>query len=190
MARRKPIPQSVRQEVLTEAGYRCAVPTCRTILAIELHHMEEVAKGGSNDASNLLALCPTCHSLYHHKVIPQEAIRVWKSVLVSLNQGFDRDTKDKLLFLALDERPHLFSADGVLHFTNLIASGLAKCGSERYEVHARGAGADLSKSRWPVDLTERGRLLVEAWRKGDPQALENALQTGAGLKRLSSNAEA
>ena len=182
MAARKAIPQSIRQDVLIEAGYRCAVPTCRTILAIDLHHIVEVAEGGGNEKSNLLALCPTCHALFHRGEISREAIRVWKGVLVSLNEGFDRDTKDKLLFLSHKDRPHLYSAEGVLHFTNLIAAGLAKCGSERLESHARGGhGADISKSRWPVELTERGKLLVEAWQKGDSQALQRALQTGAGI---------
>ena len=181
MAVRKAIPQSVRQDLLIEAGYRCAVPTCRTILAIDLHHIVEVAEGGGNERSNLLALCPTCHALFHRGEISREAIRVWKGVLVSLNEGFDRDTKDKLLFLSLKDRPHLYSADGVLHFTNLIAAGLAKCGGERPELHASGYGADISKSRWPVELTERGKLLVAAWQKGDPQALEKALQMDAGI---------
>jgi hypothetical protein len=182
MAARKAIPQSIRQDVLIEAGYRCAVPTCRTILAIDLHHIVEVAEGGGNERSNLLALCPTCHALFHRGEITREAIRVWKGVLVSLNERFDRDTKDKLLFLSHKDRPHLYSAEGVLHFTNLIAAGLAKCGSERLESHARGGhGADISKSRWPVELTERGKLLVEAWQKGDSQALQRALQTGAGI---------
>ena len=46
----------VVREVLIEAGYRCAVPTCRTILALDLHHIEEVKDGGPNEPSNLLAL--------------------------------------------------------------------------------------------------------------------------------------
>jgi 5-methylcytosine-specific restriction endonuclease McrA len=59
---RKPIPASLKREVLTESGYRCAVPTCRTILAIDLHHIIEVEEGGKNELSNLLALCPNCHA--------------------------------------------------------------------------------------------------------------------------------
>ena len=181
MTKRKHIPQSVRQTALIEAGYRCAVPTCRTILAIDLHHIVEVSEGGGNDISNLLALCPTCHALFHRNVITLEAIRVWKGVLVSLNEGFDRETKDKLLFLVAKNRPAHYSAEGVLNYSGLIAAGLAKCGHEQLEVHARGHGADKSKSRWSVDLTERGKLLIAAWKKGDPKALESALQQDAGL---------
>ena len=39
--------------VLTEAGYRCAVPTCREILLYDIHHIWEVSEGGGDDASNL-----------------------------------------------------------------------------------------------------------------------------------------
>jgi len=82
MTKRKHIPQSVRQAALIEAGYRCAVPTCRTILAIDLHHIVEVSEGGGNDISNLLALCPTCHALFHRNVITLEAIN-FKGVIIS-----------------------------------------------------------------------------------------------------------
>jgi hypothetical protein len=36
---RKNLPIKTRTAVLTEAGYRCAVPTCRNILALDLHHI-------------------------------------------------------------------------------------------------------------------------------------------------------
>ena len=61
MARRA-IPGDVQTVVLIEAGYRCASPTCRNILALDLHHIEEVHEGGGNEVANLIALCPTCHA--------------------------------------------------------------------------------------------------------------------------------
>jgi hypothetical protein len=85
------------RQVLIEAGYRCGVPTCRNILAIDLHHMEEVREGGGNQAANLLALCPNCHALYHRGTIPKEAIYAWKQVLVSLSAAFDLKTIDLML---------------------------------------------------------------------------------------------
>ncbi len=89
MSERKKVPQKIVVAVLTEAGYRCAVPTCRTILAIDLHHMLEVSEGGGNEQGNLLPLCPTCHALYHRGEIKRESIYTWKSVLISLSQAFD-----------------------------------------------------------------------------------------------------
>jgi hypothetical protein len=96
---RTAIPLNVRVKVLTEAGYRCAVPTCRNILALDLHHIVEVKDGGPNDASNLLALCPTCHALYTRGTISREAINTWKLMLVTLSHAFDQESISNLLFL-------------------------------------------------------------------------------------------
>ncbi len=86
MSKRQTISPSLRTQLLTEAGYRCAVPTCRTTLAIDLHHIDQVKDDGGNEQSNLIALCPTCHRLYHNGTIPKDAIRAWKKMLVSLSQ--------------------------------------------------------------------------------------------------------
>src|SRR6266446_3847848 len=96
---RTKLPLSTVTLVLTEAGYRCAVPTCRGILALDLHHLEEVADGGSNDVSNLLALCPTCHALYTRGTIARESIRAYKTLIVALSHAFDQQAMDDLLFL-------------------------------------------------------------------------------------------
>jgi hypothetical protein len=92
MNQRKHIPDSVRDAILREAGYRCAVPTCNIILAIDLHHIVEVGEGGGNEPSNLLALCPTCHALYHRGTISGESIRKWKARLVAMNNIIDTKT--------------------------------------------------------------------------------------------------
>ena len=61
---RKSISPSVREIVLIEAGHKCANPTCRHILTLELHHIVWVKDQGGDDPDNLLALCPNCHSLH------------------------------------------------------------------------------------------------------------------------------
>jgi len=71
---RQKIPHNIRSDVLVEAGYRCAVPTCRGILAIDIHHIVPVKEGGPNELFNLIALCPTCHALYERGVIDKTAI--------------------------------------------------------------------------------------------------------------------
>jgi predicted restriction endonuclease len=85
--------------VLTESGYRCAVPTCRNILALDMHHIWEVSTGGSNDPSNLIALCPTCHALYHRGTIKADSIYAYKAMLVAITRAFDVEAIDRLLFL-------------------------------------------------------------------------------------------
>lgn len=165
--KRKKIPLDVVVKVLTEAGYRCAVPTCRGILAIDLHHMAEVKAGGGNTPGNLLALCPTCHALYHRGKIQRSSIYAWKTVLVSLSQAFDVSSVDNLLFLKdLGEGELVVSGDGVLHFARLVASGLA--GFKK----AQQNGPLVTYS---VHLTSKGSGLVSAWATGDWMSIEKAL---------------
>lgn len=166
---RKAVPQGVRLEVLTEAGYRCAVPTCRGILALDLHHIEEMADGGGNDLANLIALCPTCHALYTRGTIARESIQVWKGMLVALGQAFDTHAIDQLLFLATPPSMQLLiSGDGVLQFSRLIAAGLA-----RFDLRMQNGPMIL----YGVSLTTSGASLIEAWRAGRRTDLESALQT-------------
>src|SRR5262245_31948622 len=122
---RKDTPVKTATIVLTEAGYRCAVPTCRGILALDMHHIWEVAAGGGDDPANLIALCPTCHALYHRGTISADSIYAYKAMLVALSQAFDLEAIDRLLFLNLCPEYLLVSGDGLLHFARLIAAGLA-----------------------------------------------------------------
>ena len=73
---RKKVPKKVVIEVLTEAGYRCAVQTCRNIFAIDIHLIIEVVEGGGNELAlaNLIALCLTCHALFHRGIISRDSI--------------------------------------------------------------------------------------------------------------------
>jgi hypothetical protein len=164
---RQAIPQGVRIQVLTEAGYRCSVPTCRNILALDLHHVEEVAEGGGNDPGNLLALCPTCHALYTRGTISREAIYSWKLMLVSLSAAFDRDAIDDLLFLKTPSSVTLgVSGDGVLKFSRLIGAGLAE-----FTLVSRNGPLMLYR----VNLTPKGDQLIEALMTGNRSAVAKAL---------------
>lgn len=179
MTRRANIPQDVRREVLIEAGYRCAVPTCRTIGVVDVHHIVLVAEGGKNTADNLIALCPTCHAMHHRGAMPEEAIRVYKGMLVSLNQAFDKNASDLLLFLALETRPRGFTSTDVLRFVGLIVAGLV-CTSEMGQPKGGLRVGSYAGSDFTLDLTEQGRSVVEAWKHGNKDALDRALEEGAG----------
>jgi hypothetical protein len=160
---RRPVPAATVTHVLTEAGYRCAVPTCRGILAIDIHHLVEVAEGGGNETANLLALCPTCHALFHRGTIVRDSIYAWKCMLVSLSSAYDTSTLDDLLFLSSAEVANLrVSGDGVLKFTRLIAGGLAT-----FQLFMQNGPILL----YTVSLTQRGQQLVNVWRGGDRAAV-------------------
>jgi hypothetical protein len=165
---RTAVPHDVAVAVLAEAGYRCAVPTCRTILAIDPHYIIEISEGSGYVVDNLLALCPTCHSLFHRGVIRRDSIYTWKSVLVTLGQAFDNATVDHLLFLTRPEAKSLrVSGDGVLQFSRLISAGLATFGV------AMQNGPLIVY--W-VTLTNKGKSLVDAWTSGNREAVARAMQ--------------
>lgn len=164
------VPRDVKLTVLIEAGYRCAVPTCRTILAIDLHHMVEVSEGGDNSPHNLLALCPTCHALYHRGIYDKEAIFAWKGMLVAISQAFDYDTIDLLMFLAKPESSNLrVDGGGVLRFARLVAAGLAT-----FFLKIQNGPLLL----YQIELTPKGTALINAWRSGKRADVAQALGGG------------
>lgn len=173
MARKK-VSKRVTIEVLTEAGYRCAVPTCRNILAIDMHHIIEVVEGGGNQLVNLLALCPTCHALFHRGIISRDSIYSWKSVLVSLGQAFDTEAIDNLLFLNNPQTKDLrVSGDGVLKFSRLIAANLAE-----FRLVMQNGPLLL----YEITLSQKGRLLVDAWMRGDREVVAGASMTAHSIE--------
>jgi len=165
---RTKIPLNTKMVVLTEAGYRCAVPRCRNILALDMHHMYQVALGGGDSPSNLIALCSYCHDMYHRGNIPTESIYAWKSMLVAISRAFDLEAIDSLLFLEpLQEDFLIVSGDGLLHFARLIAAGLAN-------VEKEGDNNGLLVT-YAVNISEKGKMLISAWRAGDRVKLKLAI---------------
>lgn len=165
---RKNINIKTRTAVLTEAGYRCAVPTCRNILALDLHHMYQVSEGGGNDPENLIALCPTCHALYHRGSISADAIYSYKSMLVALSRGFDLEAVDRLLFLLMCEKDFLVvSGDGLVRFSRLIAAGLASADQK--------ANNNWLIVSYAINISEKGKQIIEAWKSGDRLRLKQTL---------------
>jgi hypothetical protein len=165
---RQNLPIDVKLAVLTESGYRCAVPTCRGIMALDMHHIWEVSVGGGDDASNLVALCPTCHALYHRGTIQQQSIYAYKAMLVAIGRAFDVAAVDLLLFLEGCAPDFLVvSGDGLLHFARLVSAGLA--------------GAELkANNNWQivtyaVNISEKGRQIIQAWKQGDRSRLQSIM---------------
>jgi hypothetical protein len=155
--RRKTLPVSTRLLVLHEAGYLCANPACRTPLTLDIHHLVCVSQGGADDPENLAALCPNCHPLHHRGVIPLESVRAWKFLRLTLNQAFDRRCTD--LLLALDKTGQVaVTADSLLtQCGSLVASSLVEF-------------KPLDHHSFWVNLSPKGKLFVEGWKRGDQRA--------------------
>ena len=165
---RDALPLKTKLVVLTESGYRCAVPTCRNILALDMHHMWEVSAGGGDDPSNLIALCPTCHALYHRGTIQQQSIYAYKSILVAITRAFDVAAVDQLLFLESCATDFLVvTGDGLLQFGRLIAAGLASVQQK--------ANNNWQLVAYAINISDKGRQLIEAWKEGDRMRLRQVM---------------
>ena len=165
---RKKLPPETKLALLTECGYRCAVPTCRTILILEQHHIWEVAAGGGDDVSNLITLCPNCHTMYHSHIIKTESIYVYKAMLVALSRAFDIEAIDRLLFLNGCKKDFLVvSGDGLLHFGRLIAAGLASVEQKKNN--------NWLIVTYVVNISDKGRQIIEAWKQGDRTRLSKIM---------------
>lgn len=57
------IKTSVRKEVYSRDGYRCAL--CDSTKYIQIHHYIKRSLGGSNSPHNLITLCADCHNQTH-----------------------------------------------------------------------------------------------------------------------------
>jgi hypothetical protein len=143
-----------------------------------MHHIWEVVAGGGDEPSNLIALCPTCHALYHRGTISPESVYCYKAMLVAIGQAFDREAIDKLLFLDKLQDDYLaLSGDGVLRFARLIAADLAS-----FAMKANNAWQLVT---YTVSMTAKGRMLVRAWKTGDRSALHQALtHPHSGISQL------
>ena len=89
-------------------------------------------------------------------------------MLVAITRAFDVEAIDRLLFLESCEEDFLIvSGDGLLHFARLIAAGLA-------------SGVQKSNNNWQivtyaVNISEKGCLLIEAWKQGDRTRLRKVM---------------
>lgn len=57
----------VRREVLARDGHRCRA--CGQSHGLDVHHVVMRSLGGSDDATNLIALCRDCHTSVHGHVL-------------------------------------------------------------------------------------------------------------------------
>lgn len=172
VTKRKPISLSTRMTVLHESGYKCSNPACRTILTLDIHHLDFVSEGGPNLPENLLALCPNCHSLHHNGNIPRDSLRAWKMLLLSLNEAFDRRSID--ILLALYKLGGLMVwGDGLLNCAALVASGLVTVCEKNKKIKRDGlfgTYTDHETEKYWLELSDKGRQFVEAWKRGDQAA--------------------
>lgn len=82
---RPAIPAALKRQIEQEAGYRCAVPTCRDKGPFDFEHIIPWAEAKKHEFDNMLLLCVGCHARVTRKEIHKNAIRAYKRNLAVTN---------------------------------------------------------------------------------------------------------
>ena len=155
--------------MLIEAGYRCAVPTCRFLIT-ENAHIISWSDSKDNSYENLIALCPNCHTMFDSGKIEKAAIIAYKKKLLFLNDVYSRFELDVLDHLKNHKRALI---PGELLVKRLLEEGLIQH-EEEFMIHGFGDGEDIL-GIFSVILTEKGKRMLEDWAKVDKSLTHDLL---------------
>jgi len=146
MAKRRRIPQEVRDQLLVEAMHRCCLcPEHNDVT--DLHHVVPISEGGPDSEENLMVVCPTCHAKIHRlrKRYTPEQLRMYKERWVRLcGRGLPLDVRLSQAFVDTPppERPVADAARSVVVQGDMVNS-LVITGDR----NAVGGGTPITPSR-------------------------------------------
>jgi cytochrome c553 len=101
----------MERALFIEAGYRCAIPTCRVIGPLEIEHIEDWAKVKEHKFANMIVLCANCHGLKGEgpRKLDRKALRQIKANLGIINGRYGETERRVLAFLI--KSPRLCNGD-------------------------------------------------------------------------------
>jgi len=133
MANRPKIPAAIQRAIKEEAGYRCAVPTCRDKGPFDFEHIDPWASAKKHEEHNIVLLCVSCHARVTRGEINKRAIKNYKRNLAIISGRYSlyemRLLELYYIHTSLNEEEEvLFNTEAVifikesekLHFTGLL----------------------------------------------------------------------
>jgi hypothetical protein len=159
MSDRPQILSEIKRRVLIEAGYRCAVPTCRFPIT-ENAHIVSWAKSKDHSYENLVALFPNCHTMYDSGRIERAASIAYKKKLIILNEVYSRFELDGLDYFKTHKRALI---PGELLVKRLLEEGLVEH-EEEIMIQGFGDGEDIL-GIFSIILSDKGKRLLDDWSK-------------------------
>lgn len=93
---RPAVPTTIRRALFEEAGYRCAIPTCRGTSALEMAHIVPWSEVRAHSFDNMIVLCAVDHTRYDRGEIPRQSIQAYKDNLALLNGRYS-DAERRIL---------------------------------------------------------------------------------------------
>jgi hypothetical protein len=159
--KRKNLPKALKRELLREAGWRCAVPTCRMAGDfLEFAHVIPFRDGGEDTFINMIALCPTCHTRFDSKkeeFMDQKELVILKQNLILLNERYSSFEKRTLEYFLENGKDNVLCWGRDLDLMYLLKDGL---------IVESGTKCNNSINFPPKIylLTEKGKEFVEKWK--------------------------
>ena len=132
------VPEAIKRGLKEEAGYRCAVPTCRDKGPFDYEHIRPWAEVQEHSFDNMVLLCVGCHARVTRNEISKDAIRTYKRNLAVLNgryslfevrflahhyhAGLKMSDDGSFMTMTMGERPTptMFTDVDLLHVEGLI----------------------------------------------------------------------
>jgi len=166
MSQRPPIPSRLRRRILVEAGHRCAIPTCRHPTTVVAHIIPWI-KVKKHEYSNLIALCPNCHTRADKGEIDRKSLRIYKRILQRLTDKYDRFELLVLNELRL-RNPVIMAGNMLLLIKNLLDEEFVSINTD---IEVEGVTYSISIGNIPVNvevlLTEKGKQFIDEWIKAN-----------------------
>lgn len=147
-----------------EAGYRCAIPTCKESSALDLAHIVPWSKVQEHTFENIIVLCAVCHRRFDSGVIPKASILQFKANLSLLTHRYSQMEYRALTFFANNEvEDSLVTTLDPFVFSNLIDDGHldAHPGAGMRHLQMIGGVEREIPGYWLYELTQSGVDLVE-----------------------------
>lgn len=139
-----------------EARFHCPNPKCGKWIVADPSYVVAIDEtAGTESASNLLVLCPSCFRDHHRGQIPSHAFRAWKSVIMADRSAYDIDHLTFLQLLETVGEPLVLTTTQLLEIQGLVVIGAIS-----------SSPVDGDETSWRVEITVAGHLLLESWRQG------------------------
>ena len=165
---------------MIEAGYRCAIPTCRAAAPLTIDHIEDWARVQEHKFENMIVLCANCHGRKGNArgQLDRTALRQYKANLALLNYRYGEFERRVLDHFARNPKPNIISVPGgmelLVHY--LVTDGyLAEVsGTGAFEVGFQYRDSDGKTYQVSIPdhttycLTIPGAEFVQKWKDAQP----------------------
>lgn len=153
------IPAALERALMLEAGYRCAVPACKTVDPLQIDHIVDYAKVKKHEFENMIVLCANCHNRKGKgaRRLDRKALQLIKRNLGVINGRYN-DTERRVLqhFVDNADLSHVVLPETPVLFGYLIKDGLLE-GISDYRIEGVWS-ATIDDDDEPVFMTRAYRL--------------------------------